>query len=88
MEKNKTSILSGLIDVSLVNDEITSLNGARDVDNKMIAAINGSIQYVSIVTFPILKWGMNIIEAITPIKAKTEITIVATIRENYVLIFI
>ena len=54
----------------------------------MIAAINGIIHYVSIVTFPILKWGMNIIEAITPTKAKTEITIVATIRENYALIFI
>ena len=39
----------------------------------MSAAINGSIQYVSIVTFPILKWGMNIIEAITPTKDKTEI---------------
>ena len=54
----------------------------------MIAAINGGIQYVSIVTFPILKWGMNIIEAITPTKDKTEITIVAIIRENYALIFI
>lgn len=31
---------------------------------------------------------MNIIEAITPTKAKTEITIVGIIRENYVLIFI
>ena len=31
---------------------------------------------------------MNIIEAITPTKAKTEITIVATISENYILIFI
>ena len=67
---------------------MTSFKGAREVANKMIAAINGNIQYVSIVTFPILKWGMNIIEAITPTKAKTEITIVATIRKNYILIFI
>ena len=54
----------------------------------MIAAINGNIQYVSIVTYPILKWGMNIIEAIIPTKAKTEITIVATILKKYAFIFI
>ena len=76
------------MDVSLVNDEITPLKGAREVASKMIAASSGSIQYVSIVTFPILKWGMNIIEVITPTKAKIEITIFATIKENYALIFV
>ena len=67
---------------------MTSFKGAREVTNKIIAAINGNIQYVSIITFPILKWGMNIIEAITPTKAKTEITIVASISENSIFIFI
>ena len=85
IEKNKTKILIGLIDVLLVNWFQTFLIGAKLNEISKIAPKRAISQYVDNVTFPILIFGNNKTDNVTRTNVIKQITNVGIINNVYYL---
>ncbi len=86
IEKNKTRIFNGLIDVFDVNWFQTSLNGAYPCAINKIAPNKDTIQYVDKEIFPILIFGKKRTERVTKTNVNRQITSVGIIHNVYYLL--
>ena len=85
IEKNKTRIFNGLIDVFDVSWFQTSLIGAKPIETKRIAPINPTTQYVEIENLPILIFGNSRIDKVTKTNVIKQIIRVGIIHKVYYL---
>ena len=86
IEKNKTMIFNGFIDVFDVNWFQTSLIGAYPCAINKIAPNKATMQYVDKVIFPILIFGKKRIERVTKTNVIKQIISVGIIHNVYYLL--
>lgn len=87
IEKKRTNIFQGLIEVLLTSCSPTSFIGASPPIKRTTAPSKATIQYVSNLNFPIRMCGNNKIDNITSRNVIDDITVVAIITKKDYLPF-